>query len=64
LLTAFQRLDTENIGSLSKETMRQALRNGETFNDDEIDAALSTAYDPDYDCIHYDEWINKLLVIS
>lgn len=55
-------LDVKNKGSLSIDCVRQALRKGETFDDDEIDAALKTAYDPDYDCIHYDEWINKLLV--
>lgn len=62
MLKAFQTLDVGNIGSLTADRVRHVLRGGETFDDDEIDAALKTAYDPDHDCVHYDEWINKLLV--
>lgn len=42
--------------------MRQALREGESLNDDEITEVLKIAYDPDFESIQYDTWIHKLLV--
>lgn len=63
LLQAFQKLDPENKGFFSLDFMQQTLREGESFSDDEITEALKIAFDPDFDCIHYDLWIHKLMVI-
>jgi len=63
LLQAFQTLDTENKGFFSLDFMQQILREGESFSDDEITEALKIAFDPDSECIYYDLWIHKLMVI-
>lgn len=42
--------------------MREVLREGESFNDDEITEALKFAYDPNVETIQYDLWIHKLSV--
>lgn len=62
MLRAFKTLDTEGEGSLCADSVRQALTEGEPFNQDEIDDAIRTVYDPDHETIHYDVWIHKLLV--
>lgn len=62
LLQAFQTLDKENKGSLSREFVQQALREAESFDDDEIAETLKTVYDRNFDCIHYDMWVHKLMV--
>ncbi|XP_060874730.1 dynein regulatory complex protein 8-like [Metopolophium dirhodum] len=61
LLQAFHTLDTESKGSLSVDFMQQALREGDSLDPDDITEAIKTAYDPDFQCIHYDIWIHKLL---
>jgi len=62
LLQAFHTLDMESKGSLSVDFMQQALREGDSLDPDDITEAMKTAYDPDFQCIHYDIWIHKLLV--
>jgi len=52
----------ESKGSLSVDFMQQALREGDSLDPDDITEAMKTAYDPDFQCIHYDIWIHKLLV--
>lgn len=42
--------------------MQQALREADSLDPDDITEAIKTAYDPDFQCIHYDIWIHKLLV--
>lgn len=42
--------------------MKNVLCEGESFDKNEIDEAIKTIYDPDYDVINYDVWTNKLLV--
>ncbi|XP_060833774.1 dynein regulatory complex protein 8-like [Rhopalosiphum padi] len=61
LLQAFHTLDTESKGSLSVDFMQQVLREGDSLDPDDITEAIKTAYDPDFQCIHYDIWIHKLM---
>jgi len=42
--------------------MQQALLEGDSLDPGDIAEAIKTAYDPDFQCIHYDIWIHKLLV--
>lgn len=62
MLQAFHTLDTESKGSLSVDFMQQALSEGDSLDPDEITEAIKRAYDPDFQCIHYDIWIHKLMV--
>lgn len=62
LLKAFQTLDVQSKGSFSVDFIKRALREGESFDEDEITEIIKTVYDPDHECILYNVWIHKLLV--
>lgn len=62
LLKAFQTLDVQSKGSFSVDFIKRVLREGESFDEDEITEIIKTVYDPDHECILYNVWIHKLLV--
>lgn len=62
LLKAFQTLDIQSKGSFSVDFIKELLREGQSFDEDEIAEIIKTVYDPDHECILYDVWIHKLLV--
>lgn len=65
LLKAFQTLDKENKGYLTKEYLTKAMmEEGEPFTQEEIDEMMAIAVDPDSGNINYEYYINQIMVIS
>ncbi|KAK5640198.1 hypothetical protein RI129_011009 [Pyrocoelia pectoralis] len=61
LLEAFQVLDSENIGSITKEHISMLMtQDGEPFSQDELDEMLEVAIDPQTNTVPYEYYLNKL----
>lgn len=64
LLEAFQTLDTERQGFLTKDFISTLItQDGEPFTQDELDEMLEIAIDPHTQTIPYEYYINQLMVI-
>ncbi|KAL1124633.1 hypothetical protein AAG570_001257, partial [Ranatra chinensis] len=65
LLKAFQTLDKENKGYLTREFLEKAImEDGEPFTQDEVDEMMAVAIDPDTGHINYEYYINQIMVRS
>ncbi|KAK3928757.1 Dynein regulatory complex protein 8 [Frankliniella fusca] len=63
LLKAFQVMDPERKGFVSKEVlMRNMLELGEPFSQDELDEMLTVAVDPETGNVPYEYYINQIMV--
>ncbi|XP_052121148.1 dynein regulatory complex protein 8-like isoform X2 [Frankliniella occidentalis] len=63
LLKAFQVMDPERKGFVSKEVlMRNMLELGEPFSQDELDEMLTVAVDPETGTVPYEYYINQIMV--
>ncbi|XP_073987277.1 dynein regulatory complex protein 8 [Rhodnius prolixus] len=63
LLKAFQTLDKENKGYLTKEYLTKAMmEEGEPFTQEEIDEMMAIAVDPDSGNINYEYYINQIMI--
>lgn len=62
-MEAFQILDTEGRGYLTKEQLISYMTtDGEPFNQDELDEMLELAIDPHTQTIPYEYYINQIMV--
>lgn len=63
LLQAFQTLDQEGHGYLTKEYISTLMtQDGEPFTQDELDEMLEIAIDPHTQTVPYEYYINQLMV--
>ncbi|KAK6623608.1 hypothetical protein RUM43_009460 [Polyplax serrata] len=63
LLKAFHTIDKEGKGYIGKEYLSKLItEEGEPFTQDELDELLSTAVDSDTGNIHYEYYLNQIMV--
>ncbi|XP_023246678.1 EF-hand calcium-binding domain-containing protein 2-like [Copidosoma floridanum] len=63
LLKAFQVLDPDNRGYVMRDDLEKSLTEmGEPFTKEEINEMMSVACDPQTSKIHYEHYINMLIV--
>lgn len=65
LLRAFQVLDKENTGYLTKEFIQKTfIERGEYFSQEELEEMLSIAVNPETGTIIYEIYINQIMVTN
>ncbi|CAI9729615.1 regulatory complex 8 [Octopus vulgaris] len=63
LLKAFQKLDSDEKGYLTKEELTKYLtEEGEAFEPDELAEMFSAAAEPDSETIHYKDFLSQIVV--
>lgn len=63
LLKAFQTLDLEGTGYITKDAMAVLMKEGsEPFTDEELEEMMGAAIEPGTDHINYELYINQIMV--
>lgn len=63
LLKAFQTLDLDGTGYITKDAMAALMKEGpEPFTDEELEEMMGAAIEPGTDHINYELYINQIMV--